>query len=463
MNSIFRKKTIEALLAQSTQKDLKRTLSVLDLIFLGVGCVIGTGIFVITGVVAATSAGPALTLSFVIAGIACALAAFCYAEFSSSVPVSGSVYTYTYATLGEFFAFLIGWDLMLEYVLAMAAVSTGWSSYFQSFLTGFGLHFPTALGSAPLSGQGGIVNLPAVIIILLITALVSYGVKESVRFNNVMVILKIVVILAFIVTGIGYVKPENWSPFMPFGISGVITSAATVFFAYLGFDAIATASEEVKRPQRDMPVGIIGSLVVCTVLYIAVSAVLTGIVPYTKLNVDAPVSFALSFVGQDKIAGFISVGAVIGMVTVILALIYAQVRLSFVMSRDGLLPKPLSRLNKKRQTPFLNTWITGFIGAGIAGFLDLTTLAHLVNMGTLAAFTLVSIAIIILRKKFPDVKSTFRVPFVPVVPLLSALFCIYLSLSLPGITWISFIIWIAAGAVVYFLYGKKHSNLNVKS
>ncbi|YCA41960.1 amino acid permease [Bacillus sp. JZ8] len=463
MNSIFRKKTIEALLAQSTQKDLKRTLSVLDLIFLGVGCVIGTGIFVITGVVAATSAGPALILSFVIAGIACALAAFCYAEFSSSVPVSGSVYTYTYATLGEFFAFLIGWDLMLEYVLAMAAVSTGWSSYFQSFLTGFGLHFPTALGSAPLSGQGGIVNLPAVIIILLITALVSYGVKESVRFNNVMVILKIVVILAFIVTGIGYVKPENWSPFMPFGISGVITSAATVFFAYLGFDAIATASEEVKRPQRDMPIGIIGSLVVCTVLYIAVSAVLTGIVPYTKLNVDAPVSFALSFVGQDKIAGFISVGAVIGMVTVILALIYAQVRLSFVMSRDGLLPKPLSRLNKKRQTPFLNTWITGFIGAGIAGFLDLTTLAHLVNMGTLAAFTLVSIAIIILRKKFPDVKSTFRVPFVPVVPLLSALFCIYLSLSLPGITWISFIIWIVAGAVVYFLYGKKHSNLNVKS
>lgn len=463
MNSIFRKKTIEALLAQSTQKDLKRTLSVLDLIFLGVGCVIGTGIFVITGVVAATSAGPALILSFVIAGIACALAAFCYAEFSSSVPVSGSVYTYTYATLGEFFAFLIGWDLMLEYVLAMAAVSTGWSSYFQSFLTGFGLHFPTALGSAPLSGQGGIVNLPAVIIILLITALVSCGVKESVRFNNVMVILKIVVILAFIVTGIGYVKPENWSPFMPFGISGVITSAATVFFAYLGFDAIATASEEVKRPQRDMPIGIIGSLVVCTVLYIAVSAVLTGIVPYTKLNVDAPVSFALSFVGQDKIAGFISVGAVIGMVTVILALIYAQVRLSFVMSRDGLLPKSLSRLNKKRQTPFLNTWITGFIGAGIAGFLDLTTLAHLVNMGTLAAFTLVSIAIIILRKKFPDVKSTFRVPFVPVVPLLSALFCIYLSLSLPGITWISFIIWIAAGAVVYFLYGKQHSNLNVKS
>ncbi|KAB2491670.1 amino acid permease [Priestia endophytica] len=463
MNSIFRKKTIEALLAQSTQKDLKRTLSVLDLIFLGVGCVIGTGIFVITGVVAATSAGPALILSFVIAGIACALAAFCYAEFSSSVPVSGSVYTYTYATLGEFFAFLIGWDLMLEYVLAMAAVSTGWSSYFQSFLTGFGLHFPTALGSAPLSGQGGIVNLPAVIIILLITALVSYGVKESVRFNNVMVILKIVVILAFIVTGIGYVKPENWSPFMPFGISGVITSAATVFFAYLGFDAIATASEEVKRPQRDMPIGIIGSLIVCTVLYIAVSAVLTGIVPYTKLNVDAPVSFALSFVGQDKIAGFISVGAVIGMVTVILALIYAQVRLSFVMSRDGLLPKSLSRLNKKRQTPFLNTWITGFIGAGIAGFLDLTTLAHLVNMGTLAAFMLVSIAIIILRKKFPDVKSTFRVPFVPVVPLLSALLCIYLSLSLPGITWISFIIWIAVGAVVYFLYGKQHSNLNVKS
>ncbi|AGK53443.1 amino acid permease [Bacillus sp. 1NLA3E] len=460
MSSLFRKKSLSTMIAQSKKVELNRTLSLFDLIFLGVGCVIGTGIFVVTGVVAAQSAGPAIIISFIIAGIACALAALCYAEFSSAVPVSGSVYTYTYATMGEIFAFLIGWDLMLEYVLAISAVATGWSAYFRSLIEGFGVHFPALLSSAPGTGTGGMVDLPAIIIILLVTALVSIGVKESTRFNNVMVFIKLAVILTFIFAGISYVKPGNWTPFAPFGFKGIVTSAATVFFAYIGFDVIATASEEVKRPKRDMPIGIITSLVICTVLYIVVALVLTGMVPYSQLNVGDPVALALKLVGQNQLAGIISVGAVAGITTVLLALIYAQVRLSFAMSRDGLLPKGLAKVHKKYKTPFSNTWLTGFVAAGIAGFVDLTTLAHLVNMGTLAAFTLISIAIIVLRRKHPEIIATFRVPFVPVLPAISALFCIYLSISLPAITWISFAIWLSVGTIVYFLYARKNSLLN---
>ncbi|MGJ7911278.1 amino acid permease [Neobacillus sp. LXY-1] len=460
MNKIFRKKPIADLMAQSQNKDLKRVLGLMDLILLGIGCIIGTGIFVITGVIAAQSAGPAIILSFILAGVACALAAFCYAEFSSSIPVSGSVYTYSYATLGELVAFLIGWDLMLEYVIALAAVATGWSAYFQSLIAGFDLHIPKILASAPGSGQGGVVNLPAIIIILLITALVSKGVKESTRFNNIIVLIKIAIVLLFVFAGIKYVKPDNWTPFMPYGFSGVVTSAATVFFAYIGFDVIANASEEVKNPQRNMPIGIVASLAICTLLYVVVSLVLTGMVPYTKLNVGDPVSFALKFVGQDSIAGIISVGAIVGITTVLLALLYSQIRLTYAMSRDGLLPKVFAKVHPKFQTPFKNTWMTGFIAAGIAGFVDLTTLAHLVNMGTLAAFTLISLAVIVLRKKQPDLKASFRVPFVPVFPIISALLCIYLSLSLPSITWICFLIWITIGTFVYISYSQKHSYLN---
>lgn len=460
MDKIFRKKPITDLIAQSKNKELKRALSLLDLILLGIGCIIGTGIFVITGVIAAQSAGPAIILSFILAGIACALAAFCYAEFSSSIPVSGSVYTYTYATLGELIAFLIGWDLMLEYIIALAAVATGWSAYFQSLIAGFNLHVPAYLASAPGSGHGGSVNLPAMIIILLITALVSKGVKESTRFNNVIVFLKIGIVLLFIFVGIKYVKPANWSPFMPFGFNGVVTSAATVFFAYIGFDVIANASEEVKNPQRNMPIGIVASLAICTLLYVVVSFVLTGMVPYTKLNVGDPVSFALNFVGQNSIAGIISVGAILGITTVLLALLYSQIRLTYAMSRDGLLPKVFASVHPKFHTPFKNTWLTGFIAAGIAGFVDLTTLAHLVNIGTLAAFTLISIAVIALRKKQPNLKAAFRVPFVPVLPAISALLCIYLSLNLPRITWICFAIWITVGTIVYLIYSRKHSYLN---
>ncbi|MDQ0926590.1 APA family basic amino acid/polyamine antiporter [Bacillus atrophaeus] len=460
MGSLFRKKPLNTLLAQSQTKSLSRSLSAFDLVLLGIGCVIGTGIFVITGTVAATGAGPALILSFILAGLACALAAFCYAEFSSSIPVSGSVYTYSYATLGELLAFLIGWDLMLEYVIALAAVATGWSSYFQSLLAGFHLHIPAALTGAPGSSPGAVFNLPAAVIILIITAIVGRGVKESTRFNNVIVLMKIAIILLFIIVGIGYVKPDNWSPFMPFGINGVIASAATVFFAYLGFDAVSNASEEVKNPQKNMPIGIIGALAICTILYIAVSLVLTGMMPYTQLNVGDPVSFALKFVGQDQLAGIISVGAIVGITTVMLALLYAQVRLTFAMSRDGLLPALFAKVHPTFKTPFQNTWLTGIVAAGIAGFINLGTLAHLVNMGTLAAFTVISIAVIVLRKKHPDVTASFRVPFVPVVPIISAGLCLYLASSLPGVTWLSFVIWIAVGAVVYFLYSKKHSQLN---
>ncbi|EIM09420.1 amino acid permease, partial [Bacillus atrophaeus] len=452
MGSLFRKKPLDTLLAQSQTKSLSRSLSAFDLVLLGIGCVIGTGIFVITGTVAATGAGPALILSFILAGLACALAAFCYAEFSSSIPVSGSVYTYSYATLGELLAFLIGWDLMLEYVIALAAVATGWSSYFQSLLAGFHLHIPAALTGAPGSSPGAVFNLPAAVIILIITAIVGRGVKESTRFNNVIVLMKIAIILLFIIVGIGYVKPDNWSPFMPFGINGVIASAATVFFAYLGFDAVSNASEEVKNPQKNMPIGIIGALAICTILYIAVSLVLTGMMPYTQLNVGDPVSFALKFVGQDQLAGIISVGAIVGITTVMLALLYAQVRLTFAMSRDGLLPALFAKVHPTFKTPFQNTWLTGIVAAGIAGFINLGTLAHLVNMGTLAAFTVISIAVIVLRKKHPDVTASFRVPFVPVVPIISAGLCLYLASSLPGVTWLSFVIWIAVGAVVYFLY-----------
>lgn len=460
--NITRKKSISEMISQSNQKGLKRTLGAFDLTLLGIGAIIGTGIFVLTGVVAAEHAGPSLILSFIISGLACAFAAFCYAEFASTVPIAGSVYTYTYATLGEIFAFLIGWDLMLEYLLATSAVATGWSAYFQSLIGGFGLHLPAELASAPGTGKGGWINLPAVIIILLITTLLSRGIRESARVNNIMVFIKLAVIVLFIVAGVGYVKPDNWTPFMPFGFDGVVAGAATVFFAYIGFDAVATAAEEVKRPQRDLPLGIIWSLAVCTALYIIVSLVLTGMVPYTKLSVADPVSFALHFVGQDSIAGLVSVGAITGITTVLLVMLFAQVRISYAMSRDGLLPPILSKVHPVFQTPFKNTWLTGLVAAAIAGFVDLTTLAHLVNMGTLSAFALIAVAVLVLRKTHPNMERAFKVPFVPLLPILTVVFCVYLMISLPGITWISFVIWITIGLIVYFIYARSRSQLNTK-
>ncbi|MCI0765209.1 amino acid permease [Bacillus sp. TL12] len=448
---------------EEKKRVLNQTLGAFDLTLLGIGAIIGTGIFVLTGIVAAKHAGPAIVLSFVLAAIVCACVALCYAEFASTVPVSGSVYSYTYITLGEIFAFIVGWCVMLEYLLATSAVAAGWSAYFQSLLLGFHIKIPTLFASAPGMGQGGIIDLPAVFIILVVTFLLSRGAKESARINNMMVIIKLAVILGFIIVGGQYVKPENWQPFLPFGFHGVIGGAATVFFAFLGFDAVATAAEEVKRPQRNVPIGLLVSLCICTILYIGVSFVLTGMVPFTELNVADPVAYALRIVGEDKIAGLLSVGAIAGLTTVLLVAMFAFIRISYSMSRDGLLPKKLSSVHKRFQTPFLNTWITGILAALLAGLLDLNLLANLVNIGTITAFIFVSIAVIVLRKTNPNIERPFRAPLVPFLPIMSIISCMYLALNLSQVTLISFMVWIMIGILVYFVYAKKHSNIRKRN
>lgn len=463
--NLFRKKSISDLIQEAGQKDvtLKKELGAFDLSMLGIGAIIGTGIFVLTGVAAAEHAGPALILSFILSGLACVFAALCYAEFASAVPVSGSAYTYSYATFGELIAWILGWDLILEYGLASSAVASGWSGYFQGLLAGFGIHFPKALTSAYDPANGTFVDVPAIIIVFVITLLLTQGVKKSARFNTIMVIIKLAVVLLFIGVGAWYVKPSNWTPFMPFGFSGVTTGAATVFFAYIGFDAVSTAAEEVKNPQKNMPIGIIASLIVCTVLYIIVSAILTGIVPYQQLDVKNPVSFALNYIHQDWVAGFISLGAIAGITTVLLVMLYGQSRLFYAISRDGLLPKVFSKVDKKKQTPTVNSWITCLLVAFFAGFVPLGRLAELVNMGTLFAFMTVSIGILYLRKNNQAPKTGFRVPFVPYIPILAFVFCGYLALQLPAVSWISFGVWLVIGLIVYFVYGHRNSTLNTSS
>ncbi|MGN7469541.1 amino acid permease [Brevibacillus sp. SAFN-007a] len=456
---LLRKKSVASLLNQVESKQLKKTLGAFDLTMLGIGAIVGTGIFVLTGVAAAEHAGPALVLSFVLSGLACVFAALCYAEFASTVPVSGSAYTYSYTVFGELVAWMIGWDLILEYGVASAAVASGWSGYAQGLLSGFGIHLPVALTNAFDASKGTIIDLPAVVIIFVITLLLMKGTRESARFNTLMVIIKVAVILLFLIVGFLYVKPENWSPFMPFGFAGVATGAATVFFAFIGFDAVSTAAEEVRNPQRDMPIGIITSLLVCTLLYIAVSLTLTGIVPYDKLNVKNPVAFALNYVQQDWVAGFISLGAIVGITTVLLVMMYGQTRLFFAMSRDGLLPAVFSQVHPATQVPRKSTLIVGILVAIFSGLLPLNKLAELTNIGTLFAFILVSIGVVVLRRTNPDLHRSFRTPFVPLVPILAVLFCGYLVYSLPAVTKIGFLGWLAAGAVVYFLYGRRHSHL----
>ena len=461
--SLFRKKSMEELLNASSKQQLIRVLGAMDLTMLGIGAVIGTGIFVLTGVAAAQHAGPALILSFVIAGLACVFAALCYAEFASTVPVAGSVYSYSYFTLGEIVAWLIGWDLVLEYGLAVSAVAVGWSGYFQNLIGGFGIHLPVALSGAPGSAPGAVFNLPSFLIILVITWLLSKGIRESAKVNNIMVFIKVAVVLVFIAVGVWYVKPANWSPFMPFGFDGVMTGAATIFFAYLGFDAVSTAAEEVKNPKKDLPIGIIGSLTICTILYIAVSAILTGIVPYAQLDVAAPVAFAMNYIGQDWFAGLISLGAICGITTVLLVMAYGQIRLFFAMSRDGLIPSLFSKVHPKYKTPYTSTWLTGLGCATVSALVPLGTLAHLVNIGTLSAFVLVSVAVLVLRKTHPQIHRAFTCPGVPLIPILAILFCGYLMISLPLITWKMFFVWMVIGVVVYLLYGKGHSKLATKS
>lgn len=453
--SLFRRKPIAA-----RDSQLKPVLGALDLTTLGIGAIIGTGIFVLTGVAAANYAGPGLVLSFLLAGLVCAFAALCYAEFASSVPASGSAYTYSYTTFGEIIAWILGWDLILEYGFASAAVASGWSGYFQSLLSGFGIELPKALTSAFNPGNGTYFDITASIITLIIALLLTRGVKEATRANGIMVAIKLIVVLIFIGVGVFYVQPDNWTPFLPFGWSGVTAGAATVFFAYIGFDAVSTAAEEVKRPQRDLPIGIITSLAVCTVLYIVVSLILTGIVPYKMLDVSDPVAFALEFVHLNGMAWIVSLGAITGITTVLLVMMYGQSRLLYSMSRDGLLSPVFSKVSGKSQTPAAGTWIASVIIAFFAGFIPLGSLAELTNIGTLFAFTVVSIGVIVLRRTQPNLQRGFRVPWVPLIPILSAIGCVYLMLQLKGMTWLVFFGWLLVGLVIYFLYGKSRSLLN---
>jgi APA family basic amino acid/polyamine antiporter len=460
--SLFRTKDIDAMLADSHVGGLKKVLGPVDLVLMGIGAIIGTGIFVLTGTGALT-AGPALTVSFVIAALACGFAALCYAEFASAIPVSGSIYTYSYATLGEIVAWMIGWDLLLEYGLATSAVSVGWSGYFQSLMAGFGLKLPAALTAAPGSVPGveTMINLPACLIMLAITWVVSYGVRESARVNNLMVAVKIGVVLLFIAVGVWHVQPANWAPFAPFGFSGIFNAAALVFFAFIGFDAVTSAAEEVRNPRRDLPIGIIGSLAICTVLYVVVAAIMTGIVPFASFaGVDHPVSLALQYAGQNWVAGFVDLGAILGMTTVILVMTYGQTRVIFAMSRDGLLPERLSSVHPVHATPYFATWTVGLVFAAIAGFVPLNVLAELINIGTLAAFTLISVAVLVLRKTRPELPRAFRCPGVPVVPLLAIGFCLFLMAHLQALTWIAFLVWLGLGLSIYFLYARRNAVLH---
>jgi APA family basic amino acid/polyamine antiporter len=459
-----RRKSVAACLADSEAagggEKLNRSMGVWSVTALGVGAIVGTGIFVLTGKAAALSAGPAIVLSFVIAGVISALAALCYAELASTVPVSGSAYTYVYATLGELPAWIVGWGLILEYALGAATVAIGWSGYFTDFLAAtFHISLPKALITNPFDPGGG-VNLPAAIIILLITALLIRGTAESDTVNKIIVATKLFVVLFFIVIGLGHINPANWHPFAPFGFMGIVHGAGLVFFAYIGFDAVSTSAEEVRNPGRDLPRGIIGSLAICTVLYIVVSGILTGILPYARLNVPSPVSFALIQIGLGWAGAIVALGAIAGLTTVLLVMLYGQSRVFFCMSRDGLLPSLFSRVHPKFRTPYLSSLLIGVIVAVVAAIGQLDVVANLVNIGTLAAFALVSIGVVVLRRRQPELKRTFRVPWSPVVPILSAVGSIALIFNgLPPLTLVLYFTWLAIGLIVYFLYSRKHSRL----
>lgn len=461
--NLFRRKSIQSLISEAnTKSGLKRVMTSFDLALLGVGAIIGAGIFVITGT-AAVQTGPALVLSFILAGLACFFAALCYAEFASTVPASGSVYTYSYATLGEFVAWVIGWDLVLEYLLAVSSIAAGWSGYFQNFLKNFGVTLPDILTAAPGTKEGihTVMDVPAFLIIMLITFLLSRGVSTSKIVNNIMVFLKIAVILLFIAVGVFHIEPTNYQPFMPFGVNGVLLGAASVFFAYIGFDAVASAAEETKNPQRDLPRGLLWSLGISTVLYVVVSAVMTGVVPFMDyVGVNHPVTLALDRTGEMWASRIVDIGAIFGLMTGLIVMLYGQTRIFFSMSRDGLLPKFFSQVHSKYQTPFRSTWLLGTLAALIAGFVPLGHLAELVNIGTLFAFTLVAIGVLVLRKTQPDLPRGFRTPLVPLVPILAIGLCVFLMTQLKAVTWLAFGIWLAIGLVIYFLYSRKHSRLN---
>lgn len=457
MNSFFRKKDVNSILDSNKSSSSERSLGAFDVTLMSIGATIGTGVMVLTGVVAARDAGPAVILSFIGSAIACVLVALCYAEFASSIPTSGSAYAYIYASLGEIVAHLVGWSLFIGYTVCTATVAGGWSAYFNSLLKECGIRLPSVLTNIP--NQGGLFNLPAILVVLFITLLLSRGTKESKKINNLMVFIKLGVIILFVAVGAFYIKPQNWHPFMPFGSKGVFAGAASVFLAYAGFDAVSTSAEEVKNPQKNLPIGIIASMIGCTLIYIVVCLVLTGVTHYTKLNVGDAMAYALSSVGQGWAASILSVGAVIGILAVVLAYVYGSSRILFSMSRDGLLPKAYSNVNKKTNVPVLSTWIVGCLAALLAGVVDLKQLADLANMVLLATFSLVALSVIVLRKTHPKLERGFKVPLVPVVPLMAIACCIFLMCSLSKTTWLYFGGWTILGVIVYFVYSHKHSSL----
>lgn len=455
---IFRRKDIGALRSMAKSSGLVKTLSAMDLVFLGIGCVIGTGIFVLTGIGAAEYAGPGIALSFVLASITCAFAGLAYAEYASMVPVAGSAYTYTYASLGEFLAFLVGWNLILEYTVTSSAVAVGWSGYIVGLLESGGINLPIALTKGPL--EGGMINVPAILITMFLCILLVRGTKESVTLNRILVFIKLAVVVIFFVLATPNVNPLNWDPFLPFGFSGVSAGAAIVFFAYIGFDAVATSAEEAKNPSRDLPIGILGSLGLCAILYFFVALVLTGVVPYYQLNNAEPVAYALRVIGYPIGSALVAVGALAGISSVLLVLLYGQARIFFALSRDGMIPAGICKVHKLYRTPYLVTIGGCVVVSLIAGFVPIGLIAELANIGTLSAFFLAGFGVWYLRIKRPEIPRAFKCPAIHFVAPMAMLSCGYLMYNLPVDTWIRFVVWGIIGIAVYFGYSYKHSKLN---